>query len=119
MECLVNLLTNAAKYTADGGHIAVRVRKDIRFAVVDVVDDGLGISAERLPRVFELDAHDGRTPDGAEGGFGVGLAVVRLIARHHGGEASVHSDGSGRRSTASLRLPLAAMPAAPGVGRPS
>ena len=114
MQCLVNLLTNAAKYTDEGGHIAVRVRQDNGFAVVDVVDDGLGISAELLPRVFELFAQDDRTLDRAEGGFGVGLAVVRLIARLHGGEASVHSDGSGRGSTFSLRLPLAAMPVAPG-----
>jgi signal transduction histidine kinase/CheY-like chemotaxis protein len=113
MECLVNLLTNAAKYTVEGGHIAVRVRKDDGFAVIDVVDNGSGISAELLPRVFDLYAQDDRTPDGTEDGFGVGLAVVRLVARLHGGEASVHSDGSGQGSTFSLRLPLAGVQIAP------
>jgi signal transduction histidine kinase len=109
MECLANLLTNAAKYTGEGGHIELRVRKDSGFAVVEVVDEGSGISAELLPQVFELYAQDRRAPEGAEGGFGVGLAVVRLIARLHGGE------GFGSQHRRRPRIDLLAAPAA---GRP-
>ncbi len=102
-----NLLTNAARYTPQGGNIRVSARDDGAQAVVRVVDDGTGIAPELLGRIFDLFVQGGRTIARSEGGLGIGLAVVRSLVRLHGGEITAHSAGPGQGSEFVVRLPLA------------
>ncbi len=110
-QCLVNLLTNAAKYTERGGRIAVRLARAGDEAVVTVSDNGSGIAPELLPVVFDLFVQSERTLDRAQGGLGIGLSVVRRLVEMHGGTVAVESAGLGRGASFSIRLPLAAGPA--------
>jgi signal transduction histidine kinase len=105
-QVLSNLLTNAAKYTPDGGQIVVRARPDGESAVVSVRDNGLGIGAEMLPRVFDLfvQADNGRGRD--EGGLGIGLALARKVTEMHGGTLRAESAGEGCGSEFIITLPL-------------
>jgi signal transduction histidine kinase/ActR/RegA family two-component response regulator len=105
-QILANLLTNAAKYTNKGGRITVRGAIDDGKAVIDVIDTGIGLPPEMLHRVFELFTQADRTLDRSEGGLGIGLTVARRLAELHGGSISVHSEGLGRGSTFTVRLPL-------------
>lgn len=101
-----NLLSNAAKYTDDRGHIKLRIRRDESEAVVQVSDTGIGIPAEELTHVFELfsqiRAHQGRSADG----LGIGLALVKQLVDIHGGQVKAESAGSGKGATFTVRLPL-------------
>lgn len=102
-----NLLNNSAKYTPQGGRIELTVSIEGDQAVIRVADNGIGISPESLPRVFDLFAQsseDGRT----QGGLGIGLSLVRSLVEMHGGCVAVHSPGIGQGSTFTVRLPLAA-----------
>jgi signal transduction histidine kinase/CheY-like chemotaxis protein len=101
-----NLLTNAFKYTPPGGRVTIRLANEPGWAVVRVSDNGVGISAEVLPTVFEPFAQADRTLDRAQGGMGLGLTVVRALAELHGGEVAAASDGPGRGATFTIRLPL-------------
>ena len=112
-QILLNLLNNAAKYTPEGGTIRLTVEKEGGRAVVRVLDTGLGIPAELLPRVFDLFMQGDRSLDRAEGGLGIGLTLVRRLTEMHGGSVEAHSDGPGRGSEFVVRLPLVAAPAAP------
>jgi len=105
-QILVNLLTNAIKYTPEGGNITVCCHTDEQWAVFKVRDSGIGIPAEMLPRVFELFTQVDRTLDRSQGGLGIGLTVVRRLAEMHGGTVSATSPGLGRGSEFTLRLPL-------------
>ena len=109
-QCLVNLLTNSAKYTDRGGDINVEVSASGGTAVVTVSDTGMGIAPELLPRVFELFVQGDRTLDRAQGGLGVGLAVVKRLIEMHGGQVSARSAGTGHGATFEIRLPLAERP---------
>lgn len=102
-----NLLGNAAKYTPAGGHIVVSVRQAPRHAEVVVQDDGIGIEPAQLERVFGLFVQLASAPHQAAGGHGIGLAVIRLLVEQHGGEVAATSDGMGRGSRFTVRLPLA------------
>ena len=108
-QIVSNLLTNAAKYTDPGGTIEVGVGRVAGFAEVRVRDTGMGIAPEVLPRVFELFAQAERTLDRAEGGLGVGLTISRNLAQLHGGTIEARSDGLGKGSEFTVRLP--ALPA--------
>ncbi len=108
-----NLLTNAAKYSDEGGEIRLEVRQDGAEAVVTVTDDGLGISPEMLPRVFDLFVQDERAIDRSQGGLGIGLSLVRHLVQLHGGQVTVHSEGIGRGSEFVVRLPLIPAASAP------
>ena len=120
VQCVANLLTNAAKFTPEGGRIEVVLRRDGRTGFLEVIDDGRGIPAEMLPKVFELFMQGDRSLDRSQGGLGIGLSVVRRLVRMHGGEIDVESGGLGQGSTFRIRLPLidppAARPAQPVAG---
>ena len=105
-QILANLLTNAAKYSPDGSEITLKAHASEGEVVVQVIDHGIGISAEMLPRVFDLFAQADHTLDRSQGGLGIGLTVVRKLTEMHGGTVSVHSDGVGQGSTFTVRLPL-------------
>ena len=103
-----NLLSNAAKYTPPGGDVTVVVERDNADAVVRVRDTGVGISADVLPRIFDLFVQADTTLDRAEGGLGIGLTLVERLIRMHGGGVEAHSDGPGLGSEFRVRLPLEA-----------
>ncbi len=112
-----NLLSNAAKYTDDGGRIRVVLEEAERAdgspeVVIRVKDTGVGIPAEMLPRVFELFSQGEHTLDRAQGGLGIGLALVARLVEIHGGTVTAQSDGLGRGSEFVIRLPVLAAPAA-------
>ncbi len=106
-QVVANLLHNAAKYTPPGGHITLSLRTDDGRAVIRVSDDGVGISAEALPRVFELFAQVGSSRELAQGGLGIGLSLAHRLVALHGGTIEAASQGKGKGSTFTVRLPLA------------
>ena len=106
-QVLSNLLTNAAKYTPDGGEITVRGQVVDDNAVLSVRDNGIGIAPEMLPRVFDLFVQVDGTSDRSHGGLGIGLALARKIAEMHGGSVEAKSDGINRGSEFVVSLPLA------------
>ena len=101
-----NLLTNAAKYTDAGGTIEVTATDNAGSVVIAVRDNGRGIDPELLPRVFDLFEQGARTIDRSQGGLGLGLAIVKNLVALHGGAVSAASDGVGRGSVFTVRLPL-------------
>jgi signal transduction histidine kinase/ActR/RegA family two-component response regulator len=107
-QIITNLLTNAIKYTPTRGRIEIAARRKGDMAVVSVRDNGLGISPELLPHIFDLFTQGHRTIDRAHGGLGIGLTVVRSLVEMHGGKISVESEGSGphRGSLFTVELPL-------------
>jgi signal transduction histidine kinase len=109
-QILVNLLTNAAKYTDSGGHIEVSTRRQGAEAVVGVRDDGVGIEPSKLDQIFDLFHQIDQALDRSAGGLGIGLTLARRLARLHGGDLSGHSAGLGQGSEFILRLPLAEKP---------
>jgi CheY-like chemotaxis protein len=106
-QVFANLLGNAAKYTAAGGRIAVALEVAPGRARIDVSDNGSGIDGALLPQVFDLFTQGARTPDRAQGGLGLGLALARTIVLAHGGRIEAHSEGPGMGSRFSVELPLA------------
>jgi signal transduction histidine kinase len=113
-QVLANLLNNAAKYTAEGGRIelAARVDADDRHVDIRVTDNGIGIAAADLPKVFDMFVQVHHEYQRPLSGLGIGLALVERLVRMHGGEVSARSDGPGCGSEFLVRLPLA-----PIVGR--
>ena len=110
MQCVGNVLTNAIKYTEPGGEISVRTSSDEENAYIEISDNGTGIAPELLSRVFDLFVQSERTLDRAQGGLGIGLAVVRRLVEMHGGEVCARSAGLGLGSTFEIRLPRIARP---------
>jgi two-component system, chemotaxis family, CheB/CheR fusion protein len=102
----VNLLNNAAKYTPRGGHVHFTVKREGDWAIVRVADDGAGIAHDMLENVFELFVQSKRTLDRSEGGLGVGLTLVRSLVSMHGGDVTAESDGVGKGTVMTVRLPL-------------
>jgi CheY-like chemotaxis protein/two-component sensor histidine kinase len=107
-QVIANLLTNAAKYTDAGGRITVVAAADGPDVVLRVKDNGSGIAAEMLPRVFDLFSQERQTIDRSQGGLGLGLAIVSSLVRAHGGSVSARSEGRGSGSEFLVRIPLAA-----------
>ena len=105
-QVLSNLLSNAAKYTPEGGHICLTVLGEGQTAAIRVRDDGQGIPQELLSRVFDLFAQVESAQEDGAGGLGIGLALVRQLVEMHGGTVEVFSDGPGRGSEFVVRLPL-------------
>ena len=115
-----NLLTNAAKFTDPGGEIALILAREGDSAILRVRDNGVGIGADLLPHIFELFIQADRSLDRAQGGLGIGLALVKSLIAVHGGSVHVASEGLGRGSEFSVRLPLTSTSAAPGTqGQPT
>jgi PAS domain S-box-containing protein len=104
VQVLVNLLNNAAKYTPRGGRVDLSVTREGRQVHIAVRDNGIGVDARLLPQVFDLFTQAERTPDRAQGGLGIGLALVRNIVVLHGGTVSAHSDGPGKGSVFTVSL---------------
>ena len=114
-EAVGNLLNNAAKYTDEGGEIllTVELAKEGQEVAVRVKDSGMGIPPEMLPRVFELFTQVDHTLHRAQGGLGIGLALVRRLLEMHGGSVEGHSEGVGKGSEFILRLPVEAQAQVP------
>lgn len=106
-QILANLLLNAAKYTNPGGRITIRVHAEQPQAIIQVIDTGVGLTPEMLDHVFDLFAQADRSLDRSQGGLGIGLTVARKLAEMHGGTIVAESEGLGRGSTFTVRLPLA------------
>ncbi len=106
-QVLGNLLDNASKYTPGGGRIWVTVTAEPEHVAFRVRDDGSGIDPELRPRIFDLFTQADKSLDRSEGGLGIGLALVRQIVGMSGGTIEVDSEGSGRGSEFTVRLPLA------------
>ncbi len=106
-QVLSNLLNNAAKYTDEGGVISLSAARAGSEVVVRVHDNGIGITADLLPRVFDLFTQADRTLSRSRGGLGIGLTLVRSLVELHGGRVSAQSEGLGRGSEFIIRLPLA------------
>jgi signal transduction histidine kinase len=105
-QVLANLLTNAAKYTPDGGHICITAKPAGDSAILAVRDNGIGVSPEMSSRVFDLFVQGEMGHDRDEGGLGIGLALARKISEMHGGSVSVESAGKNRGSEFLVTLPL-------------
>lgn len=104
-QVLLNLLGNAIKYTPADGRIAVRVFSDGSTAVLEVADDGIGIPPDLLPKIFDVFVQGDRPLDRAQGGLGLGLTLVRALATMHGGAVDARSEGAGKGSIFTVRLP--------------
>ena len=106
-QVFVNLLTNAAKYTPEGGDIEVRATLDRNEAIVHVVDNGIGIPKEMQSHIFDLFTQVASSANHSGGGLGIGLSLVKNLVELHGGSVQVRSDGPGKGSEFAVRLPLA------------
>jgi len=118
-QVLANLIRNAVKFTEPGGLLEVAVAERDGHAEVRVRDSGAGISAELLPRVFDLFIQGQQGLDRSSGGLGIGLTLVRSLVEMHGGRVRAHSDGPGRGSEFTIWLPLAPEAAPAGVAAPT
>jgi PAS domain S-box-containing protein len=106
VQVVVNLLNNAAKYTPEGGRIALGVQTEGHDAVIRVKDNGMGIAPDMIEHVFDLFAQGERTLARTEGGLGIGLTLARRIVALHGGSISARSEGAGKGAEFVVRLPL-------------
>ncbi len=105
-----NLLANATKFTPPGGALQVLLESHDGYAQLTVSDTGQGISAELLPLVFDRFWQADGTSNRAQGGLGLGLAIVRHLVELHGGTVQASSPGRGQGATFTLRLPLSSQP---------
>lgn len=105
-QCIVNLLNNAAKFTPRGGRIVLRLAQEGPMAVIEVMDNGIGIAPENLERIFELFAQAQPSGFGGNTGLGIGLALTRKLVELHGGTVRAASAGPGQGSTFRIELPV-------------
>jgi len=105
IQVIANLLNNASKYTQVEGNISVAVQVLYKEIVLEISDDGIGISPEMVPQVFDLFAQAQRTSDRSQGGLGLGLALVKSLVVSHNGSVKTFSEGLGKGSTFTIRLP--------------
>jgi signal transduction histidine kinase len=108
VQMIGNLLSNAAKYSENGSVITLSARSEGSDAVIEVTDTGLGIPERMLGQVFDMFTQVNHTLERAQGGLGIGLALVRQLVEMHGGSVVAASAGAGHGSTFSLKLPMAA-----------
>jgi PAS domain S-box-containing protein len=112
-QVVVNLLTNAAKYTPAGGKVKLIAKREGEHISVCVEDNGIGIPPAKVPEMFELFAQGERSIARSEGGLGLGLTIVKMLTELHGGSVSAHSEGVGKGSAFTVRLPAAKRVAEP------
>lgn len=105
VQVMTNLLTNAVKYTPSPGWIQISLQAQDAQACITVKDNGIGMSPELVKTAFELFTQAQRASDRAEGGLGIGLALVRRLVELHEGQVEAHSDGVGRGSSFIVTLP--------------
>ena len=107
-QVLSNLLNNAAKYTVAGGSIWINAKREGNQAVFRVRDTGTGIPPEMLPKIFDLFTQVDQAIDRSQGGLGIGLTLVQRLVEMHGGSVHAASEGPGRGSEFTVRLPAVA-----------
>jgi signal transduction histidine kinase/CheY-like chemotaxis protein len=105
-QVISNLLSNAIRYTEPGGHILLSAAREGGEFVLRVADSGIGIDAQMLPRVFDMFVQAAQPSDRPEGGLGLGLTLVRRLVELHDGTVEATSEGPGRGSTFTVRLPV-------------
>jgi PAS domain S-box-containing protein len=105
-----NLLTNSAKYTEGSGHISLAAERRGEDVLVSVRDNGIGIPTAALPNIFDMFCQVDRSIERSAGGLGIGLALVKALVEMHGGTVTVQSDGEGKGSTFTVKLPVLASP---------
>jgi signal transduction histidine kinase len=115
VQILANLLGNAAKFTPRGGHAWLSARRDGAWIEIRVRDDGIGIDARQLPRLFQMFSQATPALDRSSGGLGIGLALVRGLVERHGGTVEARSEGTGRGAEFIVRLPVGEPPLHSGV----
>ncbi|MGI9013634.1 MAG: PAS domain S-box protein [Phycisphaerales bacterium] len=116
-QVFLNLLNNSAKYTEPGGDIRLTAELQGRDVLVAVKDTGIGIAADKLPGVYDLFSQVEGVSSRQQGGLGIGLSLVKRLVEMHGGSVEAHSDGRGKGSTFTVRLPVLIAESAP--DRPS
>jgi PAS domain S-box-containing protein len=109
-QVIGNLLNNACKFTDPGGKVSLHVEEEDRLAIIHVRDNGIGIAAENLPRLFEMFTQVDSSLERSRDGLGIGLTLVKTLVEMHGGDVAVRSEGLGRGSEFTVRLPLATVP---------
>jgi signal transduction histidine kinase len=105
VQCVCNLINNAAKYTEPGGTLSIDWGTHGEHGFVRITDNGRGIPADLLPKIFDMFVQERVTPDGA-GGLGLGLGLVKRLVELHGGTVRAASAGQGKGATFEIRLPL-------------
>jgi signal transduction histidine kinase len=108
VQVIANILHNAAKFMDPGGRIRLSVRRDGQYVAIKIADTGIGIAPELVPRIFELFTQVHSKSERAQGGLGIGLALVRRLTEMHGGSVSVQSEGPGRGAEFIVKLPVMA-----------
>ncbi len=106
VQVIANILHNAAKFMDPGGRIRLSVRREGQYALISIADSGIGIAPDLLPKIFELFTQVHAKSERAQGGLGIGLALVRRLTEMHGGTVTAHSEGAGRGCTFTVRLPV-------------
>lgn len=112
VQCVGNILGNAVKYTDPGGEIKVLTRADDSSAIIEITDNGRGISPQLLPRVFDIFVQGDGSVERTTGGLGVGLAIVKRLVDQHNGTVTARSAGEGQGTTFEIRMPRIARPQA-------
>lgn len=106
VQIFSNLLNNAAKFSHSGGHIWLKSQREGDEAVITIKDTGVGIATDALPHLFSLYVQVETSLEYADGGLGIGLALVKKLVELHGGSVQAHSDGLGQGSEFVVRLPI-------------
>jgi CheY-like chemotaxis protein/two-component sensor histidine kinase len=114
-QIFTNLLSNAHKFTQPGGHIEIKLSAvvsdaETSYAVAQVIDNGEGIDADLIPRLFDLFTQADRSLAHSQGGMGIGLSLVQTLVQMHGGRVTIRSEGNGRGSTFEVQIPLGRPP---------
>jgi signal transduction histidine kinase len=117
-QVFLNLLNNAVKYSPVGARIVLALEPSDGSVIARIRDEGMGIGASDLPRVFEMFYQGNASPDDTQGGLGLGLALVQQLVQLHGGATEAHSEGAGKGSEFTVRLPTISRPRKPAPSPP-